>query len=286
MHNTQPWRFRVRSENVIEMLADWDRGLRVRDPRGRSLHVSCGTALFHLRVAARVAGRRPAAELLPPSDEAPGLLAIVRFDARAPLSAEMRELYELIPHRHTNRKPFSERLIPAPVLSEMRTAAVLERARLIFLDRRSATDLLDNAAIAEDELAIKPEYLAELAAWSTGHGVPAHVQGPLAIGDVDPVRDFGRRVGSARFKARPQLAVLTTAADEPLDWLRAGQAPAAGAAGGDQARRARAWAGRLRLPPSRSITTSCLRRSAHRADDPRVGPGEDEALVSVVQPVH
>ncbi|HEX4811641.1 Acg family FMN-binding oxidoreductase [Nonomuraea sp. NPDC049480] len=222
--NTQPWRFRVRNENMIEMLADWDRWLRVSDPRGRSLHVSCGAALFNLRVAAQAARRRPAAELLPEPGEASGLLATVRFDAQAPSLADMRELYELIPHRRTNREPFSERLIPASVLSEMRTAASLERARLLFLDRRSAIDLLDYAAIAESELAGNPEYLAELAAWSTGQGVPAHVQGPQAIGDMDPVRDFGRRTGSARFEARPQLAVLTTAGDEPLDWLRAGQA--------------------------------------------------------------
>ncbi|MEV6160208.1 hypothetical protein AB0L53_58725 [Nonomuraea sp. NPDC052129] len=50
------------------------------------------------------------------------------------------------------------------------------------------------------------------------------MHGPAAVGDMDPIRDFGRRTGSARFEPNPQLAVLTTATDEPLDWLRAGQA--------------------------------------------------------------
>jgi hypothetical protein len=43
------------------------------------------------------------------------------------------------------------------------------------------------------------------------------------------VRDFGRVVPSvvlpqASFERRPQLAVLSTASDDPADWLRAGQA--------------------------------------------------------------
>lgn len=224
VHNTQPWRFKVRHGDVIEMLADWDRWLRVSDPRGRSLHVSCGAALFNLRVAAHAAGRRPVVELLPAAQEVPELLATVRFGTWEPPSAEMRELYELIPYRRTNRMPYSERLIPAPVLSEMRAAASTERAGLIFLDPSRATDMLDYAAIAQDELAGDKDYLAELATWTTGQGIPAHVQGPLAVGGVDPVRDFGRRAGSARFESRPQLAVLATGSDGPMDWLRAGQA--------------------------------------------------------------
>ncbi|MFD1548057.1 Acg family FMN-binding oxidoreductase [Nonomuraea guangzhouensis] len=222
--NTQPWRFKVGHGDVIELLADWDRWLPVSDPRGRSLHVSCGAALFNLRVASQAAGRRPAVRLLPTPQEAPDLLATVRFDARCASTAEAREMYGLIPYRRTNRTPFDERLIPAPVLSEMRTAASLEQVRLILLDRRSAADMLDYAAIAQDELARDDDYLAELAAWTTGQGVPAHVHGPQAVGDVDPVRDFGRRDGSMHFERHPQLAVLATGTDEPMDWLRAGQA--------------------------------------------------------------
>ncbi|WP_433519333.1 Acg family FMN-binding oxidoreductase [Nonomuraea sp. CA-143628] len=220
VHNTQPWRFRVHDNDQMDLLADWDRWLPVSDPRGRSLHVSCGGALFNLRVAVRVAGRVAAVRMLPN----PEVLATIRFDTWSPVPAEMRELYALIPYRRTSRAPFSERLIPAPVLSEMRTAASLERARLIFLDRRGADDMLDYAAIAQEQLTKDSEYLAELAAWTTGQGVPSHVHGPAAVGDMDPIRDFGRRTGSARFEPNPQLAVLTTATDEPLDWLRAGQA--------------------------------------------------------------
>ncbi|MEU4512928.1 hypothetical protein AB0G05_25825 [Nonomuraea wenchangensis] len=224
VNNTQPWRFRVLHGELVELLADWDRWLRVSDPRGRSLHVSCGAALLNLRVAARAAGRTPGVRLLPDPDRRPDLLAVTQIALRGRSSAESRELYDLIPVRRTNRMPFHDRPVPAAVLAELRAAAAMERARLIVLDRRAAMDVLDHAAIAEDELARDEEYLAELRAWTGGRGVPPYVQGPMASGRVDPVRDFGRRRGEACFEPYPQLAVLTTAGDGPLDWLRAGQA--------------------------------------------------------------
>ncbi|MEV4550621.1 Acg family FMN-binding oxidoreductase [Nonomuraea wenchangensis] len=224
VNNTQPWRFRVLHGELVELLADWDRWLRVSDPRGRSLHVSCGAALLNLRVAARAAGRTPGVRLLPDPDRRPDLLAVTQIGLRGRPSPESRELYDLIPVRRTNRMPFLDQPVPAPVLAELRAAAALERARLITLDRHAAMDVLDHAAIAEDELARDEEYLAELRAWTGGRGVPPYVQGPMAGGRVDPVRDFGRRRGEAAFEPYPRLAVLTTAGDGPLDWLRAGQA--------------------------------------------------------------
>ena len=53
VHNTQPWRFRVRGQ-TIDLLADRDRQLQAQDPDGRALLMSCGAALLNLRVAAEL----------------------------------------------------------------------------------------------------------------------------------------------------------------------------------------------------------------------------------------
>ena len=88
--------------------------------------------------------------------------------------------------------------------------------------------MLDYVALAEDELARDHDYQAELAAWTMPgarfDGVPAYTHGPRPARDPAPVRDFGRREWDAPFEERPQLVVLTTPGDRPLDWLRAGQA--------------------------------------------------------------
>lgn len=208
--------------DLVELFADYDRQLRVSDPRGRSLHVSCGAALFNLRLTARATGQRPAVWLLPSPDEEPDLLAAVRLShVGAPAH---RELYDVIDARRTSREPFIERRVEPAVLGELRVAASREGASLVPLDERAAADTLDYAAIAEEALAHDSDYLAELAEWTGREGVPDYVQGPLAKGELDPIRDFGRRTRLQVFEPRPQLAVLTTPGDRPLDWLRAGQA--------------------------------------------------------------
>ena len=62
IHNTQPWRFRV-GEYAIELYADPGRKLRM-DPLGREMLISCGAALFGLRLAVRSLGYLPIVELL------------------------------------------------------------------------------------------------------------------------------------------------------------------------------------------------------------------------------
>src|SRR5436305_2280585 len=57
VHNTQPWRWRTRSA-ALELWADRGRQLRVSDPDGRMLTLSCGAALHHAVVALAVQGLR------------------------------------------------------------------------------------------------------------------------------------------------------------------------------------------------------------------------------------
>ncbi|MBB2915023.1 hypothetical protein FHS43_006338 [Streptosporangium becharense] len=225
VHNTQPWRFRVVGREAVELLADRDRWLRVSDPRGRSLHVSCGAALFNLRLAVRVAGWLPITRLLPAPDDYPDLLATVRVPRVSPPSPAERDLYASIALRRTNRYPYEDRSVPAEVVDDMRAAAAAEGASLFMTD---PADLLDHVAIAEEGLARDRDYRAELAAWTMPKarhdGVPGYVQGPRGAKDPSPTRDFGRHEHTARFEPHPQIAVLTTAGDGPRDWLRAGQA--------------------------------------------------------------
>ncbi len=46
VRTTQPWRF-VLSASSLQIHADWTRRLRVLDPRGRQLLISCGSAVFN-----------------------------------------------------------------------------------------------------------------------------------------------------------------------------------------------------------------------------------------------
>ena len=82
LHNTQPWRFRVH-ENGLDLYGDPDRRLRAIDPDGREMLISCGAALFGLRLGIRHLGYQAAVELLPEPGQ-PSLLARVRLGRAGP----------------------------------------------------------------------------------------------------------------------------------------------------------------------------------------------------------
>jgi len=95
VHNTQPWRFKA-SQDVIELYADPRRKLRV-DTVGREMLISCGAALFGLRLAIRSLGYQPVTELFPDPARL-RLLGRVRLGPAAAVTGAERQMLEAIPH--------------------------------------------------------------------------------------------------------------------------------------------------------------------------------------------
>jgi hypothetical protein len=232
VHNTQPWRFVARADR-LELHADPSRQLRVLDPDGRQLHLSCGAALFHARVAARALGLGVQVHLLPDRDD-PGRLAdLVLGAGPAATDAEIR-LATAILHRHTHRGAFDDRAVPTGVLDALRDAAQAEGARLPQVAADDQLLQLEVLLAGADAMEEKDErYRKELAQWV--HHAPLRADGiPAAAVAAAPgsslrQRDFtGQRTGavdgSAPAPDRPAVVVLTTDDDEPVSWLRAGQA--------------------------------------------------------------
>jgi hypothetical protein len=235
IHNTQPWRFRT-GPHGLELHADHRRQLRSTDPDGREMLISCGAALFGLRLAIREHGYLPAVSLLP-DPAAPGLLARVRFGAAAPISADERQLLSAMPRRHTFRGAFTPAPIPAALLAGLCGDAVAEDATLVLIETHARyLRLADLVYAAEREQQANAAARTELERWtrpadSTARdGIPARAfpaarrpaAGRLAQRDFDTGRGLGRLESGGAPPAA--TAVLTTAADGPADWLRAGQA--------------------------------------------------------------
>jgi len=239
VHNTQPWVFWIRADDRMELRANvsgWpqpellgpDRRLLVADPLSRELAISCGAALFNLRLAFRVMGHDVAVWLLPDAVNDTSLLAsveIVTGRIKRPTVKEQK-LYSAIPRRHTNRSPFTDEAIPSTVQQAMKRASFQEEGWLRGLDRAKAGKWVRAAAEADMKLQNDAGYVAELSRWTRdrnpGSGVPAGARG--TSGDT-PVRDYG--LGGSpgeRFERHPQLLALSTDSDQPVDWLRAGQA--------------------------------------------------------------
>jgi len=132
VHNIQPWRFRLTGER-IELRADRSRALPVRDPDDRELLLSCGAALFHLRLALRRFGHAGEVVLWPDAAD-PDLFARLGFGPAAEPTAEERTEFAAIPHRRTHRGPLAPRPVPTAVLTELRVLAAEEGAWLHLVE--------------------------------------------------------------------------------------------------------------------------------------------------------
>ena len=234
VHNTQPWRFKV-SQQAIELHADPGRKLGA-DPLGRELLISCGAAVFGLRLAVRSLGYLPVVELLPDPARL-RLPARVRLGAEAPMTALERKMLQAVPHRHTHRGPFQPGPLPAGLLAQLQHDAAAEGATLAVVDTgRAYQKLADVIAGTSRRQDLDPAARADVRRWSRDassrarDGVPAQAF-PATPGYEAgrlPQRDFdlGRGLGLLTAGGPPAAvtAVLLTRDDVRADWLRAGQA--------------------------------------------------------------
>jgi hypothetical protein len=234
LHNTQPWRFRL-GPTSIALVADRDRRLPEADPDDRELRVACGAALYTLRLALHGQGIRPLVTLLPDPAE-PDLLAVVRRGGLRPATPEQRRLLDAVPHRHTNRQPFSDTPVTLPEQYALRRAAQEEGAWLGFVTDSGDRDRLrELAGVANRAQMADPDFRAELDRWTgTGpgrsDGVPAGAGGPLP----EPVngwiqRDFtggaAAPLASGRgYEREPVIGVLTAHLTGRSADLQVGQA--------------------------------------------------------------
>ena len=248
LHNSQPWRFRFRGDSV-ELYADPARNLQQADPLGREMLISCGAALYGLRLAMRNLGYLPEAEILPDPAQ-PGLLARVWSCGREPASLQEKELIAAIPHRHTHRGPFAPGRVSARLLAAMCGDAAAEGASLVLLNQPGQVrDLVRLTAAAGQAQQASPQIQAELQLWArpagsvARDGIPGHAQAAPDPAEVPgapparhprpeepaharlPQRDFGIPGTLPGGGPLPTAtAVLITRADGPADWLKAGQA--------------------------------------------------------------
>src|SRR5215207_2125924 len=236
-HNTQPWLFRLNGDEV-ELYADRTRGLAVLDPEDRALTISCGAALFYLRIALRHFGYAGSVEtVLDPED--PDLLACVRLGREQEATEEEQRLFRAIPERHSNRQAFEEWQVPGRLLSALQAAAWEEGGWLHLAEDAETKHKIAELISEGDRLQhADKRFRRELAAWMHSNrsrsrdGVPGYAFGFGEIMSAAAplvVRTFDMGGGQAAkdrqlAEGSPVLAVLGTEDDTPADWLAAGQA--------------------------------------------------------------
>jgi nitroreductase len=228
MHNAQPWRFEI-SGPVVDVILDQDRTLPAEDPAGRFTRIGIGAATFNLRVAAAMLGYETTFAI-DPDPARPEIVARVFVGELQTSIPPLSSLYGELRRRHTYRGPMTTAELSPRVLDQVTEAARAEGADLHWLDadqRVKLSRILHEAneldALDEDHL---PERGRSIGGDRTGDGIPEALLGPLPAGPAAfrnlsaGFDDRGR--SEAVFEQQPVIAILTTTADGPSDWVRAG----------------------------------------------------------------
>lgn len=226
--NVQPWRFILRGD-ALELHMSDDGFAAARDATLRTLTISCGVVLHHLRVALRAMGRTPIVELAgDPGSSA--LLATIRLGQPVPpTSAEVRRA-SAITLRHTQRQAFDERPLRGELLDRLAVAAADEGGFLDVLHGERRADACALVGRADRGLVLQAPALAVLS--SAGDGLRDQICAGQALsallleaalegcwaGYLDaPLRDA---------RARAHLRSLVIRGEVPMLLLRVGHAVA------------------------------------------------------------
>jgi hypothetical protein len=140
--------------------------------------ISCGAALFGLRLAIRSLGYLPVTELLPDPAQL-RLMARVRTGAAAPPNDSECQMLDAVPHRHTHRGPFAPGPLPARLLAGLQHDALAEGATLALVTGGLAYDRLERIAVAAARRAdLNPRARAEIRRWTSSAPPPPHPPPP------------------------------------------------------------------------------------------------------------
>ncbi len=237
-HNTQPWRF-VIIGNELLVCADRTRSLPNIDPFDRELIISCGAALFNLRVALAYFNIPVEITTFPNSAE-PDVVARIVFADLGPKLPDLANLFDAITQRATNRGPFVSEDVPDNVVELLKLAAEAEGVDVGYARTLSERERIAAlVAHADRQQFDDPRFRSELARWihpsRSNDGMPASSQGLDVLTDFATpiaalvIRTFDLGNGDAAAQEQlargsPLLVGLSTPMDNHEAWLAAGLA--------------------------------------------------------------
>jgi nitroreductase len=239
-HNSQPWQFKILDDGLM-LILDRRRALPVVDPYDREMIISCGAALFNIRVALAYAGKHARIDVHPdPVDEDLLVRITLEADALTGHDDSIAPLYASIAKRMTNRSAYFAEPVAPDAIAELEEAARLEWTKLSAVtsinDREAISTLIAAADMVQfDDVRFRRELASwlhparsndGLAAFSSEMKKTLDFATPLAALVVRTF-DVGNSVAAkdkALASGSPLIACISTTTDEMAAWLAAGQA--------------------------------------------------------------
>lgn len=226
-HNTQPWKFRIIDDEIVEVFAEHDRWLKIADADQREMLISVGCALENLLIAAKHFGLTTEVEYEP--DKTRETLA-VRVTLDTPVeSNQLTEsgLFEYIPHRSTHHQAFINAPISAKVLSEIDSCCDISGVNLFLTESADIRAKVHDLIVRSDAIQFAdPQYREELADW-IGQGA---FGASWLLSQIESLAvaylNFGKTIAESDAKvlrSAPVMGLITTVFNERTSQIKAGQ---------------------------------------------------------------
>ncbi len=227
-HNTQPWRFAIDANaGRVEVHADEACWLRVADADRRELHLSLGCAIENLIIAARRFGLAARVDYFP-DPQTPARVADVSLHrADGHDLGGLLPLFEAIPRRRTNHKPFEPRPIEPGTLELLEQCCEEPGIRLYQSSEEEVRRQFGELIVRSDAATFAdPAYREELGYW-IGEGVFGTSWlmsqiGRLAMANLN----FGKmtaRSDEAVLMSAPVMGLLSVETNDRCSQIRGGQ---------------------------------------------------------------
>jgi hypothetical protein len=227
-HNSQPWRFGIGQigHDEIHVHADRGRWLKVADRDQRELLISVGCALENLLIAAEQAGLQAVTHYFPrPVEE--DLVATVTLSPGGRISPHRQGLFDAIPRRHTNYRPFNGVPVESVVVQRLSELAVEDDVHVLFNDSLGARVAIESLVTKADAIQFSdPLFREELGFW-IGQGVYGSPWlmaklGQLAVTLLNLGGSAARKDAEVLMSS-PLVGLITTTQDTGRARVRAGQ---------------------------------------------------------------
>ena len=236
-HNSQPWSFVV-NEDHINLIPDLSRALEISDVDHRQLHISMGTSLENLLVAAEYFGYTTKVTYM--LGVIPGTQEVkIEFSPITNTYTEKNpRLIEAILRRHTNRGEYRPDLPDQSFLQQLRGMSTTALRVDVITDtakKQAITDVTIRAGIAAME---DPQFRLELSRYLKNNhtksplGMPAFGMGvPTPISFIVPFMSKFLNINKLHEKQdralltvhTPVMLIISSAHDTPEYWIRSGQ---------------------------------------------------------------
>ena len=219
---SRPWALSLDDEE-IRRFADRARALSVDDPDDRELTISCGAALYNLRVASRSHGLEADVRIESGTDGAEARATVEMRPSSAPADHRLEDAIEL---RRTLRQGFRDERVPESLVERLVAAVAEEGAVAVVPDGTLRTEVADLVAEG-DRLHFASRRWRRPLVWRTR---PQREAGdpddPTATRHLVSAFDVGARAARHDRElalSAPLLMVIATSADSSADWLGAGE---------------------------------------------------------------